>query len=207
MSFNREPTEFEQIRPSLFVTKHPGIVPFQMQSAPIALMPPVLRFLGGYAPGVPIFFVEHPAVQAVKDFFGYSRAKVVRPSPNDRVELSQDGLDVCSVGFFPQNFELRSHFGSAWFQLAAIGCHLPFPIPFTSFPDRSTLPPASRQPPFSVGISVMRPYLPSYAFLLPFGWQPSLLEASSSLWRVLRPSRSAYSEPLRLHWGYHVPHE
>ena len=110
MSFYREPTEFEEIRSCLFVAKHPGVISFQMQSAPIAFMPPVLSFLGVYAPDVAIFFVEHPAVQAVKDFFGYSRAKVVRPSPNDWVELSQDGLDVCSVGFCPQNFELRSHF-------------------------------------------------------------------------------------------------
>jgi hypothetical protein len=73
-------------------------------------MPPVFGFPGVCAPGVPIFFVEHPAVQAAKDFFGYSRAKVVCPSPNDRVELSQDGLDVRSVGFFPQNFQPRSHF-------------------------------------------------------------------------------------------------
>jgi hypothetical protein len=29
--------------------------------------------------------------------------------------------------------------------------------------------PGSRQPPFGVGISVFRPYLPSYDFLLPFG--------------------------------------
>ncbi len=110
MSFDREPTEFEQIRPGLFVTKHPGIVSFQMQSAPVALMPPVPGFHGVCAPGVPIFFVEHPAVQAVKDFFGDSRAKVVRPSPYNRVKFPQDGLDIRSVGFFPQDFQLRSHF-------------------------------------------------------------------------------------------------
>ena len=51
----------------------------------------VFGFLGMCAPGVPVFFIEHPAIQAANDFFGYSRAKVVCPSPNDRVELSQDG--------------------------------------------------------------------------------------------------------------------
>src|SRR5258707_14912931 len=110
MSFNGEPTEFEQIRPGLLVAKPPGIVSFEMQSAPVVLMPPVFGFLGVCTPGVPIFFVEHPAIQAAKDFFGYSRAKVVRPSPDDRVELSQNGLDVRSMDFFPQDVEYHSHF-------------------------------------------------------------------------------------------------
>src|SRR5258708_18806786 len=109
MSFNRKPTEFEQMRSRLFVTKHPGIVSFEMQSAPISLMSPVFGFLGVRTPGVAIFFVEHPAIQAAKDFFGYSRAKVVRPSPYDRVEFPQNGLDIHPVGFFPQDFELLSH--------------------------------------------------------------------------------------------------
>src|SRR5262245_22348145 len=109
MAFNREPTEFEQIGPRLFVAKHPGIVPFQMQSAPVTLMPPVLSFLGVCAPGVPIFFVEHPAIQAAKDFFGYSAAKVICPSPDNWVEFPQDGLDIHPVGFSPQDFKLCSH--------------------------------------------------------------------------------------------------
>jgi hypothetical protein len=108
MPLNGEPTEFEKIGPGLFVPKHPGIVSFQMQSAPVALVSPVFVFLRVGTPGIPIFFVEQPAIQAAKDFFGYSRAKVVRPSPYDRVEFPQNGLDVHPVGFFPQDFELGS---------------------------------------------------------------------------------------------------
>jgi hypothetical protein len=39
-----------------------------------------------------------------------------------------------------------------------------------------------------------RPYLPSYAFLLSFDWQPSLFEASSSHGRVRCSLRFTYSE-------------
>jgi hypothetical protein len=46
---------------------------------------------------------------------------------------------------------------------------------------------------FQRGYLRFRPYLPSYGFLLPFGGQPSLLEASYAHWRILRPLRSAYS--------------
>jgi|SRR5215467_4769811 len=110
MSFKGEPTEFAQVRPGWLGAKHPGIGSFQMQSAPVALMSPVFGFPGMCAPGVPVFFIDHPAIQAAKDFFGYGRAKVACPSPNDRVELSQDALDVRPVGFVPQDVELRSHF-------------------------------------------------------------------------------------------------
>src|SRR5690348_16903131 len=109
MSLDGEPTQFEQIRPCLFVAKHPGIISLQVEPSPVALMPPVFVLLRVSAPGVSIFFVEHPAIQAAEDFFGYSGAKVVGPSPDHWVELSQDGLDVHPVGFFPQDFELRSH--------------------------------------------------------------------------------------------------
>jgi hypothetical protein len=46
---------------------------------------------------------------------------------------------------------------------------------------------------FQRGSLRFRPYLPSSAFLLPFSWQPSLLETSSPHWRVLCPLRFTYS--------------
>src|SRR5713226_5552408 len=83
-------------------------------------------------------------------------------------------------------------------------CHLPFPIRFTSFPDNVHT--ATRLTSAAFQRGYLRPYLPSYVFLLSFDWQPSLLETSSSHWSIRRPLRFAYSEHLRLHWGFHVPH-
>ncbi len=55
MSFNGEPTEFKQIRSHLFVAKHPEIVSFQIESAPVALASPIFVFLRVGAPGISIF--------------------------------------------------------------------------------------------------------------------------------------------------------
>jgi hypothetical protein len=56
---------------------------------------------------------------------------------------------------------------------------------------------------------IARPYLPSYGFLLPFGWQPSLLDPSLSHWGFppsLQLAYWRYRPPSRPHWGYPVPH-
>jgi hypothetical protein len=103
--------------------------------------------------------------------------------------------------------------GPAWLRLAAHGCHLPFPMSFTPFP--VTLHAATRltSATFRCGSSQCWPYLPGYAFPLPFGWQLSLLEASCAHWGFGPSLRSAYSgspeTPLglprstrvRCHWG------
>jgi hypothetical protein len=80
-----------------------------------------------------------------------------------------------------------------WLRLAAHGCHLPFPIRFTSFP--VTLPAATRltSAAFRRGYVQCWPYLPGYVFPLPFGWQLSLLEASCAHWGLGPSLRLAYS--------------
>jgi len=53
------------------------------------------------------------------------------------------------------------------------------------------------------------PYPPSYGFLVPFGWQHSLLDPSFAHWGLPSPLRFIYSRyrcPLRPHWGFHVSH-
>lgn len=108
MSLNREPTEFEEIGSCLFVTKHPRVLSFWMQLAPIALMPPRLGFSGMCAPGVVVLLLIHPSVQAAEDFFGYSNAEVVRPSSDHWIQLPQNGLYIHPLGFFPEQFQFRS---------------------------------------------------------------------------------------------------
>ncbi len=106
MPFNGEPAKLEQVAPSVFVTKYPGVQPIKMKPAPILALPPVFRLLGVHASGVAVCFVKHPAIQLAKDFLGHRRAKVVGPSPNDRVELGEDRLDTASLGFVPLVFQL-----------------------------------------------------------------------------------------------------
>src|SRR5258708_40054538 len=110
MPFNREPAKLEQVAPRLFVTKHPGVHTIKMKPAPVFAVPPVFWLLGVHASGVAVCFVEHPAIQLAKDFLGHSRAKVVRPSPNDRVEFREDRLNIASLSFVPLVLELLMYF-------------------------------------------------------------------------------------------------
>src|SRR5215472_16901998 len=77
----------------------------------------------------------------------------------------------------------------------------------------SSYTPRSHPPHVSRLSAWVSPYLPGYVFPLPFGWQPSLFEASCAHWGVTPSLRSAYSgvpetplglprsTQLRCHWG------
>src|SRR5947208_2100597 len=101
MPFNGEPAKLEQVAPCLFVAKYPGVQAIKMKSAPIFAVPPVFRLVGVRPSGVAVCFVKHPTIQFAKDFLGNSRAKVVGPPPDDRVELGEDRLDIASLCFVP----------------------------------------------------------------------------------------------------------
>jgi len=108
-----------------------------------------------------------------------------------RATLTAHGSD--SPCLFPGSS--RWPCGPTWLRLAVPDRHLPFPLSFTSFP--GSLHAATRLTSATFRCGYDQPYLPGYAFPLPFGWQPSLLEASCAHWG-LRPSlRSAYSRSIR----------
>ena len=87
MPLYRKPAKLEEMSPGLFVAKHPGVESIKLEPSPVFAVPPVFGFLGVHTSGVAVCFVEHPPVQAAKDFFGNGRAEVIGPSANDRIEL------------------------------------------------------------------------------------------------------------------------
>src|SRR5258708_22556326 len=104
-----KPTKLEHMASRLFVSKHPGVQSIKLEPSPIGTVPPVFGFLGMRTSGVAVCFVEHPPIQAAKDFFGDGRAEVIGPSTNNRVELRQDRLDICALRLLPLVFELPLH--------------------------------------------------------------------------------------------------
>lgn len=97
MPFDGKPTEFEEIRSSLLVAKHPEVASLQVQPAPILLFSPSHGFPVVSMSRIAVFLVGHPMVQVIKEFFGYSHAEVICPSSNHWVELLESRLYIVAL--------------------------------------------------------------------------------------------------------------
>src|SRR6266446_4971546 len=101
MPLDGKPSVLEQVLTCLLVTKHPVILPVQVELAPIFALLPFLGFMRVGSLDMPYFFVKHPVVKLVERFFGRSCAVVVGPAANDGVEFPQDFPNLPSPDRFP----------------------------------------------------------------------------------------------------------
>src|SRR5207302_5622902 len=77
-----------------------------MQRAPVLATPPVFGFVWVHPPGIAVCFVKHPIVQVAKDLLSNNSAKIVGPSPDDRIEFGQCRLEIASSSFYPEILQL-----------------------------------------------------------------------------------------------------
>ncbi len=115
MSLNGKPPVFEQVLTGLLVTKHPVVLPVQIQPSPIFALLPFLGFMWVGSLDMSYLFVKHPIVKLVKRLFGSSCSMIVRPTANDGIEFPQDFPDIPPPNRLPFLFHLLSVFLNSFF--------------------------------------------------------------------------------------------
>lgn len=93
MTFDMEPREFWDVRPSLVVAKYPIIFPVEIESSEIALVSPFVTFVWVSLFGVFLSTVEHPLIEFVEDLAGYHLSVVICPSSDDGSQFCNDCSD------------------------------------------------------------------------------------------------------------------
>ena len=85
--FDPKPRELQKVFPRVLVAKHPVVIPFLVPAAPIPFAPPPPQLVGVAVLGVAQRPAKHPGVQFIECLRCDHRAVVVRPAPDDGIEL------------------------------------------------------------------------------------------------------------------------